>query len=154
VSSHQRAEAADVVELAEQAAQAIRALNHLTRNPSVLTDPTDTYLMIGALAIMARRLPQLLGQLTDRLAATLQAGRLRVDASTTNTPTDIVTLLAADLTQAGHYAHRLGQALDTAHKNLSHIIVTDHDDETPEITEPGVNFRPLPGGQFSAAVDT
>src|ERR1019366_525922 len=49
-------------DLADQADQAIRALNHLT--PEGLEYPGDLYEVIASLKLMAQRLPQLFGQLT------------------------------------------------------------------------------------------
>jgi hypothetical protein len=67
--------------LADQAAHAIRLLNHRTRpTTGGLTDPLDTAEIITALASMSGMLPQLLGQLAHWLEAEHHDGRLRVDA--------------------------------------------------------------------------
>jgi hypothetical protein len=142
--------------MADQAAEALRTLNHLTRRAGTLTDPADAYLLLGALTSLVDRLPQLLDQISTRLHTDLPA-RLRLDAlAPTGDPADLLAGVTADLARAGHHAHRLGTGLNRALQLLSHLAGddTDHPDEKSEMTEQGVSFRPLPGGQFSAAVDT
>ena len=52
-----------VLELAERAAEAVRVLNHHTRDPRAFSGPAGLYRLVGDLAVLAGRLPQLLGQL-------------------------------------------------------------------------------------------
>lgn len=51
-------------------------LNHATARGG-LTYPGDAYALLGTLGILTARLPQLLQQITDYLATTAAAGRLR-----------------------------------------------------------------------------
>ncbi|WP_395729715.1 hypothetical protein [Nakamurella sp.] len=60
-----------VLRLAERAAEAVRELNHRTRDPGVFTGPAQLYRLIGELALVAARLPQLLDQLDHWLSAEL-----------------------------------------------------------------------------------
>ena len=57
------AEHSSPAQLGWQAAEAIRTLNHRTHPPTA-ADPTEVYELLAALAAMAYRLPQLLGQLS------------------------------------------------------------------------------------------
>jgi hypothetical protein len=112
-----------VEQLAEQAAQAVRTLNHLTR-PGVgaLTDPAQVCDVIAALACTVGRLPQLLGQLSGWLVSQQRAGRLRVDVcSPVCDPAAAVADAAAALAQASQCAHQAGRALDAAHQTLAHL---------------------------------
>lgn len=70
-----------VGQLAAQAAELVRTLNHLTR-PGVgaLTDPAEVCELVAELACLTRRLPQLFAQISGWLHGEGQAGRLRVDA--------------------------------------------------------------------------
>ena len=112
----------DILILGEQAAEAIRNLNHLTRGAGVFADPAQASQLVAALAAMTGRLPQLLEQISTWLHRELASGRLRVDTTTpTDDPTDLLTLITACLAQAGHCAHRLNEALDTAHQHTSHL---------------------------------
>ena len=114
------------VEHAASAAEAVRALNHLTLGRGTPGEPAELDRLVAELAIMAGRLPQLLGQLGGWLDAEQHAGRLRSDDTTE--PARIVDRAAAELAEAGHAAHHLGRALDDAHQQLAHLAVA---------TEPG-----------------
>jgi hypothetical protein len=150
-------DADQAIESAEQAAEAVRTLTHLTRRPDSLTDPADTYLLLAALTVLAQRLPQLLKQIRHRLDTDLDPARLRVDDwAPVRRPAALLDAASSDLHRAGDLAHRLGVALDHVQQAIAHIAVTDTHPtgETSGMTEQGVSFRPQPGGQFSAAVDT
>lgn len=144
------------IDVAEQAAEAVRTLNHLTRGPDILTDPADTYLLLAALTALAQRLPQLLNQINHRLDTDLNPSQLRVDESApSREPAALLDRVSVDLHSAAHLTHRLGAALDSAQQAIAHIAAEDthRPHERPETTDQGVSFRPLPRGQFSAAVD-
>jgi hypothetical protein len=64
---------------AHAAAEAIRDLNHATRDPASLGQPSAAYDVIGALSMTAARLPQLITQITACLNQALTAGRLGHD---------------------------------------------------------------------------
>jgi hypothetical protein len=112
----------DVVSLGEQAAEAIRSLNHLTRGPGAFADPTQACQLVAALTAMTGRLPQLLGQTATWLHGELHTGRLRIDTTAhTDDPAELLAAIAACLAQAGHCAHRLNQVLDTTQQHTAHL---------------------------------
>lgn len=114
--------------LAGQAAEAVRALNHLT-HPGIgsLSGPAEADAVLADLACLAGRLPQLLAQLAGWLRTEDQAGRLRVDACCPY-PDSAAAVAAATaaLTRAGGAACHTGAALDAAHQTLAHLAVRDH----------------------------
>ena len=69
----------DTLLLARTAAEAIRGLNWLTGSEAGLGQPSAAYDVIGALALAASRLGQLLTQITGWLDRALAAGRLGHD---------------------------------------------------------------------------
>ena len=114
--------------LAGQAAEAVRALNHLTRpGVTALSGPAELDTVVADLACLAGRLPQLLAPLSGWLHAEDQAGRLRADACCPR-PDSAAAVAAAieDLTQASGCAQRTGRALDAAHQTLAHLAARDH----------------------------
>jgi len=70
------------LDLADQAAQAVRELNHRTRGAGAFTGPAELYRLVAELALLVGRLPQLLGQLDQWLHTEHDAGRLRTDNRT------------------------------------------------------------------------
>jgi hypothetical protein len=117
------AEEPTVGQLGEQTAEAVRALNHLTRSGTGgLRDPAEVYEVVAALACTAGRLPQLLGQLSQWLFSEQRAGRLRVDdGAPSPDPAVAVAAVIGDLAQASRCAHDAGRALDAAHQHLAHL---------------------------------
>jgi hypothetical protein len=112
----------DVVDLAEQAAQAVRELNHATLADHALTGPAQLDRLVAELAVMAGRIPQLLGQLDRWLTGELRAGRIRSDNDAD--PAHIVGNAADWLAGARHAAHDLATTLDGAHQHLAHLGAT------------------------------
>jgi hypothetical protein len=112
-------------QLGEQAAQAVRALNHLTRPAlGALSDPVEAAELIAALASVTGGLPQLTGQLASWLSSEDRTGRLRVDADSPHHPAGTAAAVmdaTAALTQAGQCAHAAGRALDAAHQVLARL---------------------------------
>ena len=113
------------IDHADTAAEAVRALIHLTLGRGALGEPAELDRLVAELAVMAGRLPQLLHQLRDWLHAEQHAGRLRSDNNTD--PARIVDRAAHKLAQAGHAADDLGSALDHAHQLLAHLAATEPD---------------------------
>jgi hypothetical protein len=110
-------------QLGWQAAEAIRTLNHRT-HPPTLTDPAEAYELLAALATMAYRLPQLLGQLSRWLQAEHAAGRLRADTHTTDPATEATEVTAAAahaLLRASQAATCLAEAFDSAQQHLAQL---------------------------------
>lgn len=107
----------DPAKLADQAAEAIRALNHATQHADALPYPSSIYDTVGALQRMAYGLPQALGQLRDRLDRLHAGGHVTSD----NGPQDLPERLRqtrAWLANAAAAADSLGRALDEAHSHL------------------------------------
>jgi len=111
--------ASSTTDLAADAAETIRQLNHHTLHQQALTCPAELDLAVAELAVMARRLPQLLRQLDRWLHTEQHAGRIRTDDATD--PAAVVARAAADLAHAGRLAHQLGHTLDDAHQNLARL---------------------------------
>jgi hypothetical protein len=109
--------------LADQAADAIRLLNHHTRPATDgLAQPSDTAEIIAAIASMTAMLPQLLGQLAHWLEHQHQAGRLRVDPlAPLPDPAQTMNALTDSLQHATHCLQRAAADLDTAHQHAAHL---------------------------------
>ena len=135
------------LELADQAAQAVRELNHRTRGAGTFTGPAEIYRLVAELALLVGGIPQLLGQLDQWLHNEHHAGHLRTDNRTD--PSRAVRDAAAQLTDAGDAANDLAQILVSAQQCLAHLGATK---PTAPPTK-GVSFQPLKGGQSSTAVD-
>ncbi|MDX2997988.1 hypothetical protein [Streptomyces scabiei] len=110
-------------ELANQTAEAIRAINHLTMSPrDGWTYPSDAYSVVGGLSRMAMMLPQALDQIGALIEPSDTGGHLYSDKGT----------LAADLentygglADAHDAAKALYEALNRAHSGLSPIAYKD-----------------------------
>ena len=111
--------APSAADLAADAAETIRQLNHHTLHQQALTGPAELDLAVAELAVMSRRLPQLLRQLDRWLHTEQHAGRIRTDDATD--PAAVVAHAAADLAHAGRLAHELGHTLDDAHQHLARL---------------------------------
>lgn len=98
--------------LADQAAEAIRALNHATRGDG-LEYPADVYDVVASLKLMEQRLPQLYGQLASFLTAENEAGRVAHDTGEPSSP--YVTETIAALAAARLSSAATAEALDDAH---------------------------------------
>jgi hypothetical protein len=112
-----------VGELARDVAEAVRALNHLTR-PGVITlrEPAELCEVVADLTCAAQRLPQLLGQLSTWLVTESRTNRLTVDAWSPHRSADAAVAHAVDfITDATRFAHALSCALETAHQTLAHL---------------------------------
>jgi hypothetical protein len=131
------------IDHAATAAEAVRALIHLTLGRRALAEPAELDRIVAELATMTGRLPQLLRQLRGWLDTEQHAGRLRSDDTTD--PARIVDRAAAELTDAGHAAHDLGRALDDAHQLLAHLAATEPD----RTREPGRSKTSTGGGSDS-----
>ena len=108
-----------MLRLGEQAAEAIRDLNHRTRGQDAFADPTELCCLLADLNATAYRLPQLLSQLDVWLSHEHAHARVRTDNSTH--PDALVAAASAALTDAAGYAHRLAAALDTTHQHAAHL---------------------------------
>lgn len=106
---------------AEDAAEALRALNHATRPAAGgLAYPADAYDVTGHLAVLAARLPQALAQILAFLNAEAAAGRfVIVTGPHEGDPAAVLAETASHLNTAAAAASRLHQALDHARNALT-----------------------------------
>lgn len=109
-------------QLAEQAAEAIRGLNHRTRGRHAFVDPAELARLLAELTIMANGLPQLLDQLDRWLRGEQDAAQLCSDTDTH--PDELVCIATGRLSHASHNARQLSAALDTAHQHVAHLATT------------------------------
>lgn len=108
----------DAGELAEQAAELVRALNHATRSEAgELEYPSDVYKIVGSLQTLAERLPQLFGQLAAFLMA--EANADRIGHSSGGSPRTWIDDVLEALTKASDSADELAADLDRAHNAAS-----------------------------------
>ena len=108
-----------VPRLGEQAAEAVRELNHHTRQPDAFTDPAEICCLLADLTATAQRTPQLLGQLARWLTNEHATTTLRSD---NDTPVgEIVTAATTALADAACHADRSAASIDAAHQHLAHL---------------------------------
>ncbi|HUZ35997.1 MAG TPA: hypothetical protein VMV17_06690 [Streptosporangiaceae bacterium] len=114
-------------ELAGQAAEAVRALNHATLpGAGGLEYPADAYEVTGQLSVLAARLPQALAQLLAFLADQASAGAITVVAGQhAGDPAAMLAAVTADLDAAAASARRLHQALDAGQNHLTWAAATE-----------------------------
>ncbi|MGY5627489.1 hypothetical protein ACW7N6_38620 [Streptomyces sp. UC1A3] len=110
-------------QLADDAAEALRVLNHatLTQSAAGWEYPGDAYSTVGNLTILADRLTQALGQVESFVGAHEDAGRLRSD----HEPDDLLAqrLLAfhGAMSEAIGLTRVLEQSLSRAHQALRSV---------------------------------
>jgi len=107
------------VALARTAAEAIRGLNHATRDQAGLGQPAVAYDILGALSLAASRLPQLLTQITGYLDRALAAGRLGHDLG--EDPAHAIDAAAVFLEDARGSAAALADHIDAAQQQLAPV---------------------------------
>lgn len=106
---------------AETATEAVRALNHATLpGTNELTGPADVYDTLGALAILAARLPQALAQLQAFLDAQTDAGQIAViDGEHAGDPAAAAATVGHWTDTATAATQALQHALEQAHTALT-----------------------------------
>ena len=109
----------DTLLLARTAAEAIRGLNWLTGCEAGLGQPSAAYDVIGALALAASRLPQLLTQIERWLDDALAAGKLGHDLG--EDPADAVGAAAVFLGDARASAGALAGDLNAVQQYLAPV---------------------------------
>ncbi len=109
----------DTITLARAAAEAIRGLNHATRDQAGLGQPAVAYDILGALSLAASRLPQLLTQITGYLDRALAAGCLGHDLG--EDPAHAIDAAAVFLEDARGSAAALAGDLDAAQQQLAPV---------------------------------
>lgn len=108
------------VQLADAAAEAVRSLNHATIRGTGLEFPADAYDVLGALALLAARLPQALRQVQHFLDDATEAGRVSiVDGEHAGDPVAAVTTCAHHLEHATTAAEQLRRTLDAAREAIT-----------------------------------
>jgi hypothetical protein len=105
-------------QLAEQAADAIRGLDHRTRGRHAFVDPAELDRLLAALTAMANGVPQL-NQLDHWLRAQHDAAQLCSDTATP--PDELICLATGRLGHGRRSAHHLSAALDSAHQHVAHL---------------------------------
>ncbi len=105
------------VALARAAAEAIRGLNHATRPPAGIGQPSAAYDILGALSLAAARTGQALAQISRYLDAAASAGRLGHDNG--EDPAFAVDAAAIFLSDAQLSAAALAGDLDAAQQQLA-----------------------------------
>ena len=106
----------DVREHATDAAEAIRAINHITGWPAGLTYPQDAYTVLNRMARAVAMLPQALHQLDGWISQWQAAGHIGIDRGTPYAGNSQAAVLAAlsALDEAAPLAAHLYAALDNA----------------------------------------
>lgn len=113
-------------EASQSAAEAIRTLNHQTRPGAAALDATNLYDLLGELALMTGRLPQLLHQLENLLDQLVEHHQVViVDGPNVGDPAAVAAICGHWLAASAGSAHELAHRLDQAHQVLAHAAVTD-----------------------------
>lgn len=114
--------AAPAIEAAEQAAEAVRALNHATITASEFCDPADVYRLLGELGVMAQRLPQALAQLERILGWQTRSVVMGLDDGTPFDNVDVALAAARENLRDGvEHAHSLTDVVLFAQQAISGV---------------------------------
>ena len=100
------------------AAEAVRALNHLTMRPP---DLADSYAVIGELRILTERLPQALGQLATVLERPDPALKYGTDYG--DDPAIVIGAAVIALRTAASTTHDVARRLADAHNAVGHLCI-------------------------------
>jgi hypothetical protein len=124
----------DAPGIANGAAAAIRALNHSTlpaNGSPGLTYPSDAYRTLGALSMLADRLPQVLRQVASYLMRELQMDHVDIDGGAhAGDPMGAIGTAASLLDeQAVRAARQLAAILDDAQQAIAFASYTGPDVE-------------------------
>lgn len=107
-------------EAAQNAAEAIRALNHATRSGTVELDVVDVYDVLAELALMSARLPQALRQLEDVLDQLVDDGQVGiVDGPNAGDPVAAAAITGHWLAASAGAATKLSHHVDQAQQTLT-----------------------------------
>jgi pantothenate kinase len=108
-------------DMADQASEAIRALNHATIFGDDLA-VTDVYDTLAALSALSQRLPQTFSQMSDVLEAHLAAGRLGVDdIGVYRHASSAVSAARTALAAAAAAAEAMDRAVHDAHQAAARL---------------------------------
>lgn len=113
-------------QLAGDAAEAVRGLNHLTCDAGSLQTPGDVYRVLGSLEQLAARLPQALAQIDGLLQRWAEDDLVGIDGGEfASDPAAAVATAAVYLTEEAPAAiARLHDALDRAQQAVSFASFT------------------------------
>jgi hypothetical protein len=119
-----------VADLANDAAEAIRSLNHATfPGADGLRWPFDAYDVLASMTLLTARLPQLLGQLDRWLTGEVEAGRVVVAGGDyADDPQAAAAVASHWLDHARINAAALHHALDAAQQAVAYMSASDPDD--------------------------
>jgi acyl-CoA reductase-like NAD-dependent aldehyde dehydrogenase len=106
-------------QLAEEAAEAIRALNHATTWGAGYQRPADVDATVGGLLTLASRLSQALDQASSWLLAAERGETVRHDQG--DDIAQVVDAARSHLRNAGTYAGWLTESLGSVQKETSHL---------------------------------
>lgn len=109
-------------EIAAQAVEAVRALNHLTTDSGELAGPDEARDVVARLALMGHELPQLCEQLARFLVTQGEEGQLAQGA--TRDPDCVLIEVAEALTAAGRAADMMAAALGEAGTKVAGLDAT------------------------------
>jgi hypothetical protein len=111
------------VEHGQDAAEAIRAINHLTINHGALPFPSEAWRLLGQLSLLAARLPQAFEQITTQLRSLQRDGRIGIDPGTQFAGQVDLAVATAAIELTDHAvvaAAELAEALTNAHHALTY----------------------------------
>lgn len=108
-----------VLRLGEQAANALRELNHRTRDSDAFADPAELCWLLADLNTTTQRIPQLLAQLSRWLGQHHAHSTFRADNG--DCPGELVAAVTAALTDAARHANQAAADIDTAHQHAAHL---------------------------------
>ena len=115
------------LELVGQAAEAVRGLNHLTRDDSGLQSPAEVHQALGLLTLMCERLPQALQQIEALLQDWVEAGAVSIEGGEFAGDPEAAAAVTSVylLEEAAPAAQRLYEQLDRAQQALAFASFTD-----------------------------
>lgn len=108
-------------EVATQAVEAVRALNHLTADAGELTGPGEAREVVGRLALMSSELPQLCEHLARFLVTQREDGQIPRGAGAD--PDGVLLEVSEALTAAGRAADMMAAALAEAGARAAELDV-------------------------------
>lgn len=106
---------------AQAAAQAVRDLNHATVSGTGYAYPSDVYEVLGALVLLAQRLPQALTQAGVWLDREHDAGRVGHDSGEALKLASDLSAALLGLSDAVGHAAALATALDQAQQSTARL---------------------------------
>jgi hypothetical protein len=114
-------------EHAEAAAEAIRAINHVTLHNNALPYPSDAHRLIGELITLTERLPRALQQTAQRITRWADAGELGIDTGTDYAadPDQAAVEAVAGLHAGAIAAGQLRDALSQARRAITYAHYLD-----------------------------